>query len=76
MLNRLYKELPSVDFSRDVLSHQVQLPALVASPPCGWTDLGTPSQVAATVEATRHARRCSGGVRMYLDLALSAGGGA
>jgi mannose-1-phosphate guanylyltransferase len=77
MLNRLYKELPSVDFSRDVLSHQVNCLRVVASPPCGWTDLGTPSRVAATVEATRsRAGGAAGASAMYLDLALSAGGGA
>jgi mannose-1-phosphate guanylyltransferase len=74
MLNRLYKELPSVDFSRDVLSHHVNCLRVVASPPCGWTDLGTPSRVAATVKETRS--RAVGGTAaasaMYLDLALSA----
>ncbi len=77
MLNRLYKELPSVDFSRDVLSHHVDQLRVVASAPCGWTDLGTPSRVAATVKETRSR---TGGIMaassaMYLDLALSAGGG-
>jgi mannose-1-phosphate guanylyltransferase len=77
-LNRLYKELPTVDFSHDVLSHHVDRLRVVAAPPCGWTDLGTPSSVAATV---RESRLRADGVSpaasaMYLDLALSAGVGA
>ena len=74
MLNRLYKELPSVDFSRDVLSHHVDWLRVVAAPPCGWTDLGTPSRVAATVKETRsRAAGTAASSAMYLDLALSAG---
>jgi mannose-1-phosphate guanylyltransferase len=77
MLNRLYKELPSVDFSRDVLSHHVGLLRAVAAPPCGWTDLGTPSRVAATVKQTKsRAGGTASSSAMYLDLALSAGSGA
>jgi mannose-1-phosphate guanylyltransferase len=70
MLNRLYQELPSVDFSRDVLSHHVSCLRVVGSPPCGWTDLGTPSRVAATVKESRS--RAAGAAvasAMYLDLA-------
>jgi len=74
MLNRLYKELPSVDFSRDVLSHHVDWLRVVAAPTCGWTDLGTPSRVAATVKDTKsRAAGAAASSAMYLDLALSAG---
>ncbi len=80
MLNRLYQELPSVDFSRDVLSHHVERLRVVAAPPCGWTDLGTPSRVAATVKETKSRVGSSAAPAaasaMYLDLAISAGGGA
>lgn len=73
-LNRLYKELPSVDFSRDVLSHHADWLRVVAAPPCGWTDLGTPSRVAATVKETKSRAAGTGAAcAMYLDLALSAG---
>ncbi len=76
-LNRVYKELPSVDFSRDVLSHHVNCLRVVASPHCGWTDLGTPSRVAATVRETRsRAGGEAAASAMYLDLARSAGGNA
>lgn len=91
MLNRLYQELPSVDFSRDVLSHHVDRLRVVAAPPCGWTDLGTPSRVVATVKETKSragssaaagsrdgagASDAAGSSAMYLDLAISAGSGA
>jgi mannose-1-phosphate guanylyltransferase len=75
MLNRIYQELPTVDFSRDVLSHHVDRLRVIAAPPCGWTDLGTPTRVAATVKQTRS--RAGGKVAssaLYLDLAISAGG--
>ncbi len=75
MLNRLYRELPEVDFSRDVLSHHVDWLRVVAAPPCGWTDLGTPSRVAATVKQTKpRTGSLAASSAMYLDLALSAGG--
>jgi mannose-1-phosphate guanylyltransferase len=81
-LSRLYQELPPVDFSRDVLSHHVDRLRVVAAPPCGWTDLGTPSSVAATIEATIKESRSRAGATspapsaLYLDLALGGGIGA
>jgi mannose-1-phosphate guanylyltransferase len=77
-LNRLYKELPTVDFSHDVLSHHVDRLSVVAAPPCGWTDLGTPSSVAATVRESRLRADSVSGTpsALYLDLAVNAGVGA
>lgn len=43
----LYRELPTIDFGRDLLQGAVEHLGLLAVPPCGWADLGTPSRVAA-----------------------------
>jgi mannose-1-phosphate guanylyltransferase len=74
-LSRLYGELPVVDFSRDVLAHCPELLRVVTVPPCGWSDLGTPQRVAATVRETlRNGRNTdAGGAAMYFDLARAAG---
>jgi mannose-1-phosphate guanylyltransferase len=42
----LYSVLPTLDFSRDVLEGQEAGLRVLAVPPCGWTDLGTPRRVA------------------------------
>ena len=73
---RLYGELPFVDFSRDLLSHYPGYLKVQAVPPCGWKDLGTPTQLLATVEDAR--RRFALVYRdrppaLYLDLASVAG---
>lgn len=48
-LERLYRDLPSVDFSRDVATGQEQLLTVVPVPRCGWNDLGTPHRLAQTL---------------------------
>jgi mannose-1-phosphate guanylyltransferase len=73
---RLYAELPFVDFSRDVLSHYPRYLKVQAVPECGWTDLGTPKRVLATIEDT--IRRSGPSQRevpraRYLDLASVVG---
>ena len=45
----LYAQLPSLDFSRDVLEGQEPLLRVLKVPPCGWSDLGTPRRVAQTL---------------------------
>jgi mannose-1-phosphate guanylyltransferase len=47
-----YRSLPNVDFSRDVLEGAEASLCVLAAPPCGWSDLGTPERVAHTL---RHA---------------------
>jgi mannose-1-phosphate guanylyltransferase len=44
-----YRELPAVDFSRDLLEPQANRLQVLRAPPCGWTDLGTPKQVIETL---------------------------
>lgn len=45
-LTELYHVVPSIDFSRDVLQHVVDMLRVLRVPPCGWTDLGTPERLA------------------------------
>lgn len=61
VLQRVYESLPEVDFSRDVLQRSATHLRLLAVPPCGWTDLGTPERLERWIrsredgEAGRHA---------------------
>jgi mannose-1-phosphate guanylyltransferase len=48
-LEEFYATLEPVDFSRDVLEVQATRLQVIRVPPCGWTDLGTPQRVAATL---------------------------
>jgi mannose-1-phosphate guanylyltransferase len=48
-LAALYTRLRDVDFSRHVLQGAEQTLRVLAVPPCGWSDLGTPRRVAATI---------------------------
>lgn len=52
-VSRLYERLPVVDFSRAILQEAGADMRVVAVPPCGWTDVGTPEGVA------RCAKGCS-----------------
>jgi mannose-1-phosphate guanylyltransferase len=45
-LCELYDEIPSLDFSRSVLERSPGSLGVLAVPPCGWSDLGTPSRLA------------------------------
>jgi mannose-1-phosphate guanylyltransferase len=44
-LNALYETLPGCDFSRDILEKAAEGLAVVPTPPCGWTDIGTPDRL-------------------------------
>jgi mannose-1-phosphate guanylyltransferase len=44
-LREVYDEIPSCDFSRAVLERCSSSLAVLAVPPCGWSDLGTPSRL-------------------------------
>lgn len=45
----LYGTLPEIDFSRHVLQGFESPLRVLAVPPCGWSDLGTPERVARTL---------------------------
>jgi mannose-1-phosphate guanylyltransferase len=54
----LYSCLPSLDFSRDVLSNEREAALRVlAVPECGWSDLGNPKRIAATLRQARTTQR-------------------
>ena len=72
-LSRLYEDLPAVDLSRDVLAHFPQKLKVLSVPHCGWTDLGTPKRVAATVRKGRAGHGAPASPAMYWDLAKSVG---
>ncbi|HEY6640858.1 sugar phosphate nucleotidyltransferase [Povalibacter sp.] len=46
----MYDRLPQIDFSRDILQQQPQDLRVLQIADCGWSDLGTPSHVAATLQ--------------------------
>jgi mannose-1-phosphate guanylyltransferase len=46
-LTDFYRNLPSADMSRDVLTKLTASLAVVRIPPCGWSDLGTPARLHA-----------------------------
>jgi mannose-1-phosphate guanylyltransferase len=51
-VERTYEELPTVDFSRDVLAHHVQRLLLLRDSRSGWTDLGSPGRVLDILAST------------------------
>lgn len=50
-LRAAYEGLPVVDFSRDLLQAAPHRLGVLAVPPCGWTDLGTPVRLSRWREA-------------------------
>jgi mannose-1-phosphate guanylyltransferase len=49
-LESVYRDLKSVDFSREVLQGKESLMKVLTVPSCGWTDLGTPERVGLILE--------------------------
>jgi mannose-1-phosphate guanylyltransferase len=54
VLSDLYSHLPVLDFSRDIIKGQEAKLQVLATPPCGWSDLGTPKRVAEVLRKTRY----------------------
>jgi mannose-1-phosphate guanylyltransferase len=50
-LHQLYERIPPLDFSRDILELQADRLHVIRVPHCGWTDLGTPKRVEATLRS-------------------------
>jgi mannose-1-phosphate guanylyltransferase len=55
-LRRVYDSLSPADFSRDLLQGSEAQLRVLAVPPCGWTDLGTPRRVADCLRAGHYGR--------------------
>ncbi len=74
MLRELYERLPNVDFSRGVVAGAEHRLRVLRSPACGWSDLGTPKRVAATLQqpipASVRSRRPAPFEPALLNLAL------
>jgi mannose-1-phosphate guanylyltransferase len=49
-VEQLYRELPLVDFSRAIVQGAERHLRVITAPACGWSDLGTPQRVAATLK--------------------------
>jgi mannose-1-phosphate guanylyltransferase len=71
---RLYDQLPSIDFSRDILVKNVDLLRVVPLPACGWSDLGTESRLHRTLCRHRaeilNAPTAPSDMRGQIDLAM------
>jgi mannose-1-phosphate guanylyltransferase len=78
LLPELYEGIPAADFSRSILQKCDDRVHVLAVPPCGWTDLGTPERVAACVEkrepCSMNEDDCEFGVRPPLDLTQAVAG--
>jgi mannose-1-phosphate guanylyltransferase len=75
-LARLFREIPSIDFSTDVIAKEVGHLRVLRLPPCGWSDLGTPARLERvllrhghSIDAAPHAPPA---MRGHLDLAARA----
>jgi len=55
-LTSIYQRFPVVDFSRDILAGRESELRVVKVLSCGWSDLGTPKRVAATLDRMHVAR--------------------
>jgi regulator of nucleoside diphosphate kinase len=67
-LRELYDNIPSHDFSRGVLERTAGALSVLAVPPCGWSDIGTPARLErllglprVTVRRRSHTRQSPGG---------------
>ena len=66
-VSALYRELPMVDFSRDIVAGQEGAFRVLAVPKCGWSDLGTPKRVE---EALRKGPRPGASARVRSGVAF------
>jgi mannose-1-phosphate guanylyltransferase len=55
-MENMYRNLPTVDFSRDILQGREERLQVISVPQCGWTDLGTPPRVASTLQRLEEIR--------------------
>ena len=69
----LYARLPSLDFSHDVLSNETEPTLRVLSvPECGWSDLGNPRRIAATLRRARTIEQGASAFRRSAQVSLAA----
>lgn len=69
----LYRKLPSIDFSRQILQGAESALRVQRVPCCGWSDLGTPKRLAETLQklppTDRTEEECSASAPGLLSLA-------
>lgn len=65
----MYDRLPQIDFSRDILQRQPHALRVLEVPDCGWSDLGTPSRLAATLQRLPVERVASDHSTPFVNLA-------
>lgn len=72
-LAQLYEQLPTLDFSRDILQRSPEVLRVMTVPACGWSDLGTPKRVVQTVSRFRSESSAAGppSAASFLDLAVA-----
>jgi mannose-1-phosphate guanylyltransferase len=72
-LDEFYARIEPMDFSHDILEVQANRLQVIRVPNCGWTDLGTPKRVEATVRsivtrADRRRARSAHNAPLFFDL--------
>ena len=55
-VTELYRRLPIIDFSRDIVAGQESRLRVLPVRPCGWSDLGTPKRVAEVLHRVPRAK--------------------
>jgi len=65
----LYRDLPDLDFSREILAGAESALRVLEAPRCGWSDLGTPKRLAETLHALPLSAEIADGVLNPLNLA-------
>jgi mannose-1-phosphate guanylyltransferase len=65
----LYRRLPTLDFSKDILADQVPRLCVIRVAQCGWTDLGTPRRVAEVLERLPESQAAERMAPAAIDLA-------
>ncbi len=70
----LYRGLPDIDFSRQILQDAESVLRVMQVPHCGWSDLGTPKRLAKTLQSMPQSlysqSQVSNHVGAFLNLAL------
>jgi mannose-1-phosphate guanylyltransferase len=68
---RLYGQLPTLDFSSDILAGQTAPLRVLPVPHCGWSDLGTPERVNRVLRSPPLPASAGAGFKSgYLNLAV------
>jgi mannose-1-phosphate guanylyltransferase len=72
-LARLFRDIPSIDFSKEIIASQISHLRVLRLPACGWSDLGTPARLDRVLRrhgtAIDQAPVAPASLRGHLDLA-------